>query len=583
MRIPIFSIQGRYRDLLTYIKANRFRLYLAVFCMLITAATTAALAYLIKPAIDDIFITKNRTMLRLVPLAVLAVSLFRGLGMYGQEFFMGRVSHGIIKQFRDQLYDKISDLPLSFYYKEKTGVLMSRITNDVDLIKTVVSNVVTSLARDLCTVILLLGLTFYQIWELALVAFVILPLALFPIVAIGRRVRRVSTGVQEAMAEMSNFLHETFLGNKIVKAFGMEEYEKKRFYQKSSLLYRLEMRNVVYRALSSPIMEFLAGGGIAFVIWLGGSRVISGAYTTGAFISFLAAVMLMYEPIKRISGLNAKLQKGMAAVDRIYNILETRASIQEVPDAVTLERRNHRVVFEDVSFSYDGRTRVLEGINLAAAPGEVIALVGASGGGKTTLVNLIPRFYDVSAGRILVDGVDIRQATIKSLRDQIAIVTQEPILFNETIRDNIAYGNRNASEADIAAAARAAYAYDFIRGFEEQFETVIGELGSRLSGGQKQRLCIARALLKDAPILILDEATSSLDTEAEAIVQKALANLMRGRTTFVIAHRLSTVSHADRVVVIADGRIAEEGTHDELYARGGDYYRLCRMQFGKED
>ena len=583
MRIPIFSIQGRYRDLLTYIKANRFRLYLAVFCMLITAATTAALAYLIKPAIDDIFITKNRTMLRLVPLAVLAVSLFRGLGMYGQEFFMGRVSHGIIKQFRDQLYDKISDLPLSFYYKEKTGVLMSRITNDVDLIKTVVSNVVTSLARDLCTVILLLGLTFYQIWELALVAFVILPLALFPIVAIGRRVRRVSTGVQEAMAEMSNFLHETFLGNKIVKAFGMEEYEKKRFYQKSSLLYRLEMRNVVYRALSSPIMEFLAGGGIAFVIWLGGSRVISGAYTTGAFISFLAAVMLMYEPIKRISGLNAKLQKGMAAVDRIYDILETRASIQEVPDAVTLERRNHRVVFEDVSFSYDGRTRVLEGINLAAAPGEVIALVGASGGGKTTLVNLIPRFYDVSAGRILVDGVDIRQATIKSLRDQIAIVTQEPILFNETIRDNIAYGNRNASEADIAAAARAAYAYDFIRGFEEQFETVIGELGSRLSGGQKQRLCIARALLKDAPILILDEATSSLDTEAEAIVQKALANLMRGRTTFVIAHRLSTVSHADRVVVIADGRIAEEGTHDELYARGGDYYRLCRMQFGKED
>ncbi|MFP4446752.1 MAG: ABC transporter ATP-binding protein [Desulfosudaceae bacterium] len=583
MRTPIFSIQGRYRDLLNYIKANRVRFYLAVFCMLITAATTAALAYLIKPAIDDIFITKDRTMLRLVPLAVLTVSLLRGLGMYGQEYFLGRVSHGIIKQFRDQLYDKISDLPLAFFHKEKTGVLMSRITNDVDLIKTVVSNVATSLARDLCTVIFLLGLTFYQIWELALVAFVVLPLALYPIVAIGRRVRRVSTGVQEAMAEMSNFLHETFLGNKIVKAFGMEEYEKNRFYKKSSLLYKLEMRNVVFRALSSPIMEFLAGGGIAFVIWLGGSRVISGAYTTGAFISFLAAVMLMYEPVKRISGLNAKLQKGMAAVDRIYDILETRASIQEVPDAVTLERRNHRVEFEDVSFSYDGHTPVLQRINLAAAPGEVVALVGASGGGKTTLVNLIPRFYDVTAGRIMVDGVDIRQATIKSLRDQIAIVTQEPILFNETIRDNIAYGNRHASEADIAAAARAAYAYDFIMGFEEQFETVIGELGSRLSGGQKQRLCIARALLKDAPILILDEATSSLDTEAETIVQKALANLMHGRTTFVIAHRLSTVSHADRVVVIADGRIAEEGTHDELYARGGDYYRLCRMQFGKED
>ncbi len=581
--MPIFTIKGRYRDLLTYIRANRFRLYLAIACMVMTAATTAALAYLIKPAIDDIFITKDKAMLRLVPLAVLGVSLLRGLGMYGQEYFMGRVAQGVIRQFRDQLYEKISDLPLAFFHKEKTGVLMSRITNDVNLIKMVVSHVVTSMARDLCTVIFLLALIFYQIWEMAVVAFLVLPVALYPIVLIGRKVRRVSTGCQEAVADMNNFLHETFIGNKIVKAFGMEDYEKDRFYKKSYFLFSLEMKSIVVRALSSPIMEFLAGLGIAFVIWLGGSRVISGAYTTGTFISFLAAVMLMYDPVKRLSGLNARLQQGMAAVDRVYDILETKAAISELPDAITLTRKNHRVVFDQVSFSYDGRTPVLRDINLDVAAGEIIAIVGASGGGKTTLVNLIPRFYDVTAGRIMVDDLDIRKATIRSLRDQIAIVTQEPILFNETIRDNIAYGNWQASEEAIIEAARAAYAYDFIMGFEEQFETVIGELGSRLSGGQKQRLCIARALLKDAPILILDEATSSLDTEAEAIVQKALANLMKGRTTFVIAHRLSTVSHADRVIVIADGEIVEQGTHQDLYARGGDYYRLCRMQFRGED
>ncbi len=577
--MPFLKLKPRYRSLIEYIKENRFRLYMAVGCMLITSATTAALAYLIKPAIDQIFITKDVKMLRLIPVAVIVVSVFRGIGMYGQVFFMSRVAEGVIKKFRDNLYAKISQLPLSFFHSERTGVLMSRITNDVNLIKIVVSSAVTSMVQDICTLVLLVGLTFYQIWELALVAFVVLPLAFYPVVAIGRKVRRVSTRSQETIADMNAFLHETFSGNKIVKAFGMEPYEESRFYEKSEALFKIEMKNIMVKALSSPIMELLAGVGIAAIIWVGGYRVITGVYTTGTFLSFLAAVMMMYKPVKQLSNLNAMLQQGLAAVDRVYDILETESDIVERKDPLFIEKGSHSVTFKDVSFAYDGGQPVLKDINLEVAPGEVIALVGMSGGGKTTLVNLIPRFYDVSSGSIMIDGIDIRDLSIPSLREQIAIVTQEPILFNDTVRNNIAYGNLDASEEDIINAAKAAYAYDFIIDFPKQFDTGIGELGSRLSGGQKQRLCIARALLKDAPILILDEATSSLDSEAEAIVQKALINLMKGRTTFIVAHRLSTVQHADRVVVISGGRITELGTHHELFELKGDYYRYCQMQF----
>ncbi|UCF95698.1 MAG: ABC transporter ATP-binding protein [Desulfobacterales bacterium] len=554
------------------------KLVIAMGCMVVISATTAATAYLIKPVLDDIFVDKDVQMLKLIPIAVILLYIVRSLAMFGQQYLMSYIGQNIIRRLRNDLYSRIQDLPLAFFQEEKTGGLMSRITYDVNIVKNMVSGTVTGSTKDCFTVIGLIFVIFYQIWQLALIAFVVLPLAFFPVVALGRCVRRVSTGCQESMAEMNSFLHETLAGNKIVKAFGREDYEKKRFFDRSLSLFKLEMKEVIARSLSGPINEILAGIGIAFIIWYGGYHVIAGTYTTGTFVSFLAAVLMLYEPVKKLSKLNNAVQQGLAATDRIFDILERQSDIREAPNPITYPNRPHRVTFDRVFFRYE-HDMVLKGIHLDVQPGEILALVGTSGGGKTSLVNLIPRFYDVTEGAIRIDGIDIRQASIASLRQQIAIVTQEPILFNDTVKNNIAYGNSHASDAEIKKAAQAAYAYEFIQSFPQGFGTRIGELGGRLSGGQKQRICIARALLKDAPILILDEATSSLDTESETLVQKALENLMEGRTTFVIAHRLSTISHADRIVVLVDGQIVEEGQHDELLACEGEYCKLYRMQF----
>ncbi len=574
---------ARHRALLRLVARTWPRLLLAALCLIVVAGSTSATAYLIKPALDDVFINKDNHMLRLIPAAVILLYLLRGLGMYGQSYLLNWVGQEIIRRLRDELYSHIQDLSLSFFQREKTGVLMSRISNDVTVVKNMVSTTITGGVKDLVSIFGLLAVIFYQIWELALFAVAVLPLAYFPIVQLGRRMRRISTGSQEAMAEMNAFLHETLAGNKIVKAFGMEDFEKERFRRRSMKLFRLEIKDVVVRALSSPLMEVLAGIGIAFIIWYGGSRVIGGRYTTGTFISFLAAVIMLYEPVKSLSKFNIAVQQGLAATDRIFDVLETPSTIREALHPVVLARQPHRVLFQRVSFAYDDHAPVLQEIDLDVHPGEVLALVGMSGGGKSSLVNLIPRFYDVIGGAILIDGCDIRDVSLRSLRAQVAIVTQEPILFNDSVRHNIAYGRPDAAPADIEAAARAAYALEFIQRLPSGFETHIGELGGRLSGGEKQRLCIARALLKDAPILILDEATSSLDTEAEQVVQKALENLMRGRTTFIIAHRLSTIRYADRIVTLVAGRIAEQGGHAELLARRGEYWNLHRMQFGDKD
>jgi subfamily B ATP-binding cassette protein MsbA len=582
MKIFKTELKDRHKNLFSMIGDSKFILFLAMLCMVVEAAGTSAAAYLIKPALDDVFISKDTLMLKLIPFAIFIVYLLRSLAMFGQEYLMSYVGQNIIRRLRNRLYDRIQDLPLSFFHKERTGVLMSRITNDVNIVKSMVSTAVTGSLRDAFTILGLTVVIFYQIWELAIIAFVVLPAAFYPIVIFGRRVRRTSTGLQKTMAEISSFLHETFAGNKIVKAFGMEPFEKKRFFEKTRKLLRLEMKEVKYKAISSPINLFLGGVAVAAIIYYGGLRVVQGVYTPGTFLSFVAAVILLYRPIKELSKLNNALQQGLAATDRIYDILETESDIKEVPEPKTIETGSHRVSFERVFFRYDTEM-VLKDINLDVQPGEILALVGMSGGGKTSLVNLIPRFYDVSQGSIFIDEVNIRDASLASLRDQIAIVTQEPILFDDTVKNNIAYGRHTASDTDIEAAARAAYAYDFIQGFPNKFDTRIGELGTRLSGGEKQRICIARALLKDAPILILDEATSSLDSESERWVQKALENLMKGRTTFVIAHRLSTINKANRIIVIVDGEIAEEGDHDALIARQGAYYKLHQMQFSNED
>ncbi len=568
----------KHRRLLALIKDNWLRLFLAMACMMVIAFATSATAFLVKPALDDIFFNKDIKMLKLIPIVVIIIYLLRGLGMYGQAYLMNYVGESVIRRLRNSLYDHIQDLPISFFHKEKTGTLMSRVTNDVGVIKAMVSTAVTGALKDAFSIVGLTIVIFYRDWKMALFAFIVLPIAFIPVVEFGRRVRKVSTGCQEAIADLSSFLHETFAGNKIVKAFGMELYEKKRFHEKTLNLFKLEMKAVIAKSLSSPIMEFLGGLGIAFIIWYGGSKVIFGTSTPGTFFSFMAAVLMLYDPVKKLSGLNNAIQRGLAASDRVFDIIDRKSEIVEDDNPVEIQSKPHRVTFDNVFFKYD-EEMVLKNISLDVKAGEILALVGMSGGGKTSLVNLIPRFYDVSRGAILVDGVDIRKASISSLRKQIAIVTQEPILFNDTVRNNIAYGDRNASQEDIENAVKAAYAYDFIQNFPDKHDTIIGELGARLSGGEKQRICIARALLKDAPILILDEATSSLDTESEMLVQKALENLMKDRTTFVIAHRLSTIDYAHRIVVIVGGRIVEEGEQEELIASHGEFYKLYQMQF----
>jgi subfamily B ATP-binding cassette protein MsbA len=572
------QIRNRHRVFIRLVMKNRNRLIIAGLCGLLMSGATTTMGYLIKPVIDDIFVRKDATGLVLFPLLVIGVFLIKGLGRYGQEYFLSYVGEDIIRRLRNQLYHCIQDLPLAFFQQERTGGLMSRITSDVNILKSMVSRTATGALSDLSAIVGLTAVIFYQNWRMAILAFIIMPVAFFPVFELGRRVRRVRTGCQEAMAELNSFLHETLAGAKIVKAFGMENHEKKRFDQKTGDLFRLEIKGVIVRSLSSPIMEFLGGLGIAFVIWYGGWEVIQGKTTPGTFMSFLTCVMLLYEPVKKLSHLNNSIQQGLAAIDRVYDVVEAQSNIRDPEQPHEMASGAHAVAFNQVDFSY-GETPVLNQIDIEVPQGEVLALVGMSGGGKSTLVNLIPRFFDVTGGAITIDGIDIRNFRVSDLRRQIAMVTQEPILFNETVRQNIAYGNPQATQQEIVAAATAAYANDFIMEFPNGYDTVVGELGGRLSGGEKQRLCIARALLKNTPVLILDEATSSLDTESEALVQKALENLMRGRTTFVIAHRLSTVAKADRIAVVANGRIVEIGSHDELLALQGEYTKLHDMQF----
>jgi len=569
-----------YRSLYQLIKLHWPRMAFATVFMLGVAACTAASAYLIKPVLDEIFIDKNVAMLKILPLVVLAIFLVKSLCAWGQGYLMSYVGNKIVVDLRQQLYDHLQRLSLSFFDRTPTGILMSRITNDVSSIQAAVKECITGMIRDAISVVGLVGVVFYRDWQLAIIAVLILPFAFFPIVKFGQKLRAISTKSLEAMGDISVILHETIGGNRIVKAFGMEDYEKRRFAKENMRSFDYAMKAASVNSLSPPLMEFFGGIGIVAIIWYGGYSVIEGISTPGNFFSFLAALILLYEPVKRLSGMNMTLQQGIAAAYRVYEILDTPSEVVDKPEALELSPISRDIEFRHVDFHY-GDEPVLKDIHLRVGAGEVIAIVGVSGAGKTTLVNLIPRFYEVSGGAILIDGVDIRDATIASLRAQIGIVTQQTILFNDTVRNNIAYGDIRKSEQDIIDAAGAANALDFIAKLPQGLDTMIGEQGVLLSGGERQRLCIARALLKNAPILILDEATSSLDSESELEVQKALENLMTGRTTLVIAHRLSTIKNADRIVALADGQIVEVGRHEELVKRESEYRRLYELQFSQ--
>jgi subfamily B ATP-binding cassette protein MsbA len=561
------------------IKPYRNRLILAMVSMVAVASLSALQAYMVKPLLDEIFFKKDRLMLNLLPLALMLLFLVKGIFYYCYSYFMERVGQGIILDLRKKLYDHIQNLPLSFFTKTPTGELISRIISDVTLMQNAVSSALVGTLKDLFQALGLLTVIFYQDWKLALMSLIFIPLASMPIYRFGKKFRELSLGSQRTIASIANILQETIQGNRIVKAFGMEPYEYKRFSERAGKLFRITMKDVQLKSINHPLMELLGGIGIALIMWYGGNQVLSGKSTPGTFFSFLTALIMIYEPIKNISKVNNPIQHGLAAATRVFSILDIKADIADKTGAIDLPPIRKEIVFKDVRFSYDGTTEILKGINLTVTPGEVIALVGTSGGGKTTLANLIPRFLDVTKGEISIDGHDIRDVTMKSLRSQIAIVTQQTILFNDTVRNNIAYGDLEKSEEELIAVARAAHALDFINELPEGFETIIGESGARLSGGQQQRISIARALAKDAPILILDEATSALDTESEREVQNALENLMKGRTTFIIAHRLSTIKNADRIIVIKDGLIAEEGPHEALLAKNGVYHMLYTMQF----
>ncbi len=550
----------------------------AMLCMVFVSGATAGSAFLVKPALDDVFFKKDLFMLRLIPLAIVGLFLLKGVFDYGQAFLMSYVGQKIIADLREKIYNHIQSLSLSFFTRNPTGVLMSRIMNDVNLIQGAVTDSVTGLLKDCFTLAGLIGVIFYRDWKLAIIALVVFPVAVFPIVKFGRKLRSYSTRSQNAMAEMSTILLETITGTRIVKAFNMEDHERQRFSKENRRLFGILIKSVRVRAISHPLMEFLGGVGIAFIVFYGGYNVIQGRSTPGTFFSFLAALLMLYEPVKRLSNVNNTVQHGLAAAVRIFDVLDTVPEIRNRTGAKPLTSISQEIEYRDVSFRYE-EDWVLKNIDLRIRVGEMVAFVGASGGGKTTLVNLLPRFYDVTSGKVLIDGLDIREITVESLRSQIGIVTQQTILFNDTVRQNISYGKVNEPFEEVVKAAEAAYAHGFIQSLPKGYDTVIGEQGVKLSGGERQRISIARAILKNAPILILDEATSSLDSESEIEVQKALEFLMQGRTTLVIAHRLSTIRKADRIAVISNGTIVEEGTHEELLAKGGEYKKLYLLQF----
>ncbi len=568
-----------YKRLLRYLQPYWIRLTISLVLTLVIAGTSGLVAYLFKYVIDDIFIDKNVGMLRLIPLAVVIIYLVKSVSDYFSYFIMADVGQRIIMTIRDELYAHIQTLSLPYFIRTPTGVLISRITNDVNMVQASVTNSVTGFIRQFLTLFGLIFVVFYRNVELALIAMIVFPIVIYPITRFGQRLKRYSTKSMNVMGNVMSILDEAISGIRIVKAYNMEAYETERFSTENRRYYRNWMKRIAVRAVSGPLMELIAGLASAFILWYGGMKVINGSMSPGEFGSFILGLGLLYAPIRKLNTVNIDIQEGIAAARRIFNILDTKAEIEEKPDAAVLGDVDGTFAYQDVWFSYGGAEYALRGITFKALPGSRIALVGESGSGKTTIANLLPRLFDITSGQIIVGGRDIREVTLSSLRKNIAMVTQEMILFNDSLKANISYGSTGASMDEIIQAARLANAHDFIMEMPDGYDTLIGESGVRLSGGQRQRICIARAIIRNAPILILDEATSALDTESEREVQSAMDKLMKGRTTLIIAHRLSTIIKADRILVLNKGQIVEEGTHGELLKKDGYYTRLYNLQF----
>ncbi len=568
--------------LMRYLARYRVRLGAAFVCSALVAGLSGAYAWLVRPVLDDIFIKKDEWMLMVLPVAILAVAALKGLFNYGQSYLMNYVGTRAVADIREELFLHLMRLPVGFHDANTSGRLMSRVFNDVSLMANAVAGVLKDLFQQGLTFLAMLGVIFYQNWKLAAVSIAVVPISSLTMVRMGKRLRGLASSGQEQVGDMTSSLQESLTGIRIVKAFGCEEAETGRFARNNKAYLRTAMKAIQVSSLASTHMEVIGVVGVAAIIWYGGYLVIHGTMTPGAFFSFLAAMFMAYTPIRRLAGANNVVQQALSGAERVFVVLDMETEQARDRGRRELPAVSRTLAFTGVTFQYEGTDRpALAGIDLTVRAGEIVALVGSSGSGKSTLVSLVPRFYDPTEGAILLDGQDIRDGTLASLRRQIGIVSQSTVLFDDSVRNNIAYGRADATDEQVTEAAKAAYADEFIGRLPEGYATLIGENGVKLSGGERQRLAIARAILRDPPLLILDEATSALDSESERIVQLAMTNLMKNRTTLVIAHRLATVQHADRIVVLERGRIVEAGSHEELLQRGGLYKRLHAIQFSE--
>ncbi len=573
---------GSYKRLLTYVRPYIGRMIFGLVCMIIAAAAYLVVPWLIKNVVDKVLAEKNMYMLNLVVISILVVFLVRGFATYGQTYTMSYIGQRVIIDIREAMFKHLQRLDQAYYDRRKTGVIMSNLTNDVAALQSAIVDNLVSFITEGVTLIGSLVSMLYLDWKLTLVTLVIVPVVLGIINIFGKRLRIAGHDVQGRIADITSLLQETISGARVVRSFAREGYEVQRFERENQRNFRAVMRATKLTSLLSPLVEFSAAIAVAVILWYGGYSVVTGAITAGSLIAFLIYAINLSNPVKRLSQVYGNIQKAMAAGDRVFAILDTKPEVVEKTNAIVLPEVDGRVRFDHVSFSYDGEKKALDDFSLDVPAGRVVAIVGPSGAGKTTIANLLPRFYDATEGAITVDGIDVRDVTFQSLREQIGVVPQETMLFNATIKDNILYGRLDGTDEEVYAAAKAANALEFIERLPEGMDTLVGERGSSLSGGQRQRIAIARAILKNPKILILDEATSALDTESEKLVQEALERLMQGRTAFVIAHRLSTIKNADQIVVLREGKLVESGTHDELVAAGGLYQHLYSVQFASK-